>query len=421
MASKPLTEKMIDRIATPDAGKRTEVFDKYAPGLAMRVASSGVKSWVMHYRFDGKLVKQTLGRWPQLTVDEARREARTIRDNAEAGVDPRAAKEQEQARQRQQAEEQARALLTFGSVAEDFIRRETPKLTRGQEYESMIRRRLLPEWQHKPIMSLRRRDAVRLLDKIVDEGKPGAAVRAWEIIRRVFNWAVDREDIEVNPMQGLKRPAKKEPRQRALNDDEIRVLWKVWSDDGYPFGTLQKFLLLTGQRRGEAAKMQWSEIDWDNAVWTIPKERSKNGKAHEVPLSAAALDLLRGVPQFVNGGPFVFSTTGGEKPVLGFSKAKTRTDRLSASVGRSEGVTVASWCLHDLRRTARTEMARIGVSDEVAERVLNHSGDSLVRTYNVFAYRAEKKDALERWASELMMIVGEREPDSNVVRLDAAG
>jgi integrase len=283
----------------------------------------------------------------------------------------------------------------------------------------MIRRRLLPEWQHKPIMSLRRRDAVRLTDKLIDEGKPGAAVRLWEIIRRIFNWAVDREDIEVNPMQGLKRPAKKEPRQRALSHDEMRVLWQVWSQENSPFGPLQKFLLLTGQRRGEAAKMRWSEIDWDASIWTIPAERSKNGKAHEVPLSAPARDLLASMPRFANG-EYVFTTTHGQKPVLGFSKAKARTDRLTAPVAQEQGVTVGDWCIHDLRRTARTEMARIGISDEVAERVLNHAGDSLVRTYNIYAYRNEKAEALERWAEALMVIVGEAQPAENVVRLERA-
>lgn len=167
--------------------------------------------------------------------------------------------------------------------------------------------------------------------------------------------------------------------------------------------------------------MTWSEIDDPErpAIWTIPAGKAKNGREHRVPLSGPARDLLSAVPRFT--GPHVFTSGDGARPVSGFSKAKTRADALAAEIAKRAGVDPPeAWTWHDLRRTCRTELARLGVSDEVGERVLNHAGDGLVRVYNRFAYEREIADALERWGAELQRIVGEAEPAGAVVALAEA-
>ena len=179
---------------------------------------------------------------------------------------------------------------------------------------------------------------------------------------------------------------------------------------GYPFGPLGQLLLLTAQRMREVGMMHRSEIDRENTVWILPADRTKSGREIEVPLSSLALNILGGLPQFTQGG-YIFTTTSGLRPVSGFSKMKARTDNLARING---------WRLHDLRRTARTGLAELGVPEIIAEKVLNHSPQNiLTRIYDRHEYSDEKRDALERWAKRLREIT--EPPPENVVPLVAQG
>ena len=209
----------------------------------------------------------------------------------------------------------------------------------------------------------------------------------------------------------MKPPIKKEPRDRALKDPEIQTLWPVWAEQGYPFGPLQQLLLLLGQRRSEVAEMRWSEIDPGKCEWTIPAERSKSNREHIVPLSDAAVDIIESVPRFTEGD-YLFTTTGGRRPVSGFSKAKLRTDQLL----HDQDASIQDWRVHDLRRTCRTGMARLGVPEIVSERVLNHLPRGLAKVYNVHEYLDEKRAALAQWAQEVRAIT--EPPPENVVKLE---
>jgi integrase len=246
---------------------------------------------------------------------------------------------------------------------------------------------------------------VALLDSVEDKHGFYMANRTLAAIRKLFNWAMDeRGIIDATPIGRKMARGKEVARDRVLEDDELRAIWNASDNLGYPFGPMLKLLLLTGQRRSEVANMQWSELDLDEGVWTIPGERSKNERPHAVPLSAAALEIINALPRFQ--GPFVFSTTDGKRPVSGFSTFKRRANSLSGAMG---------WRLHDLRRTCRTGMAALGVPETVAERVLNHQQDKLVRTYNRHEYLDEKRDALDRWACRVAEIV--TPPPENVVSI----
>jgi integrase len=150
-------------------------------------------------------------------------------------------------------------------------------------------------WGERRVQDITRRDVIELLDSIVDRGKPIAANRALAYTRRFFNWLIERSVIETSPCDRVKAPASERDRDRILTDDEIRWLWKATERAAYPFGPFVRLLLLTGQRRDEVAKARYREF-LHQALWQIPKERTKNGIAHEVPLSTAAQEMIAALP-----------------------------------------------------------------------------------------------------------------------------
>ena len=180
---------------------------------------------------------------------------------------------------------------------------------------------------------------------------------------------------------------------------------------GYPFGTLYQLLLLTGARKSEMSDARWREFDLMKRIWTVPPERFKSNASHLVPLSDAAIAMLETLPHFTKGD-HLFTTSYGEKPVSGFSKAKTRVDAL---IREQLGTTPHSWVIHDIRRTVRTRMASLRVSDLVAEMVIGHGRKGIQRVYDQHTYEPEMREALELWAARLRDIV--TPPPDNVVRM----
>lgn len=204
----------------------------------------------MYYAWKGKNTRLTLGPWPGLSVDEARVKAREVREWARKGIDPKLAMRDVEVKEREEAEAQNRTMMTFGDLATAYINRETRKLAQGEKYAGSIRQWLLPAWRDIPAEELRRRHLTAVTDKIVDKNKPAMAYRVHEIGKRIFTWGLDRGDAEFNPFAGMRPPVTKKPRDRWLKPGELAALWATWDRSGYPFGALQKFLLLTGQRRG---------------------------------------------------------------------------------------------------------------------------------------------------------------------------
>jgi integrase len=410
--SKHLTDPGIEKIGKAPRGKRIERFDAGVPGLCLRITDKGAKSWSAYYRLNGKHQRMTIGPWPGVGVGEARDRARQIKDQAKGGTDPKAAREAEE------QEGQDEAGNTFGALAEKYIRREcngknsdgSPKLKRGWEIERIIRRELLPHWQDTLVTDLRKRDAVALTDALVDADKPAAAHKLHEIIKRIFEWAHGRDEIEANPMSGKWAPVNKTPRDRVLSDKEITAIWQATEEMGYPNGPFYRLLMLSGQRLAEVANARWSEIDLAAGVWVIPAVRIKSKRDHIVPLSETAGSILTTLPRF-GAGDYVFTTTGGRRPISGYSKAKARLDKLCG---------VTDWRNHDIRRTVRTGLAALGVPEIVSEHILSHGPrDPLVRTYNVHAYQDEKHEALEKWAGHIRDLI--EPPPENVVQLATAG
>ncbi len=413
--SKHMTDPGIGKLAKAPKGKRIERFDSGADGLCLRITDRGTKTWCISYHFpdeDGEVKHHrfTIGPWPAIGVAEARDQARLVKSQARARVDPKAVREE--AWETMRAEAKTKVRKTFKAIAGNYVALEVPGLKRGSESEALIRKVLIPEWGDRQAHKIEPSDLTDITDRLQRDGKPAAARHAYEVTTRVFNWAQGRGDIPASPFAAMKPPVKKVARGRALKEHEIKALWPVLTEMAYPFGPLQKLLLLLGQRRSEVAEMRWSEVDFKEREWTIPAERSKNDCEHIVPLPDPAIDILDNLPRFT-GGDFVFTTTAGRRPVSGFSKAKLRTDEILAK----NKTAIEGWQVHDLRRTCRTGMARIGVPEIVSERVLNHQSGGLVKNYTVHEYLDEKRDALVQWAQEVQNIV--EPPPEYVVKLKA--
>ena len=388
-------------------GARVERFDSEVDGLCIRVTGAGTKSWYVYYRFpcpDGELKhhRLCLGRWPEISVKQAREAAQEVKEQVAAGTDPK------RVRQLELSAAQAEAQKTFAWLAEKYIARECPNLRRGREVESIIRRELIPYWGWKHVTDLRQEHLTEVTDRLIDAGKPMAAHRLYEVAKRILRWSLKRGHIEASPFAASEPPVAKVKRQRILKHGEIKHLWAAWDEMGYPYGTMMQLLLLTAQRRSEVAGMTWSEIDRGRRQWVIPEERTKLRREHIVPLSAHTMDVLNAIPHF-SGSDYVLTVTG-KRPVSAFSQAKAKSDEITE---------ISDWRLHDLRRTARTEMARLGVAEIVSERVLNHLPKGLVAVYNIYEYLDEKCDALERWSQELTNIL--TPPPDNVVPLAGLG
>ena len=415
--SKHLTEPGIAKMAKAPKGRRIERFDSGADGLCLRITDRGSKTWCISYHFpnengETKHHRFTIGPWPAIGIAEARDQARLIKSQARARIDPKAVREAAWEKERTAAITKVRK--NFKVIAENYIALEVPGLKRGSESKSLIRKMLIPEWGGRQASKIEPSDLTEITDRLQKEGKPAAARHAYEIATRVFNWAQGRGDIGASPFAAMRPPVKKVPRGRALKEYEIKALWPALTEMAYPFGPIQQLLLLLGQRRSEVAEMRWSEVNIDKRMWTIPAERAKNDCEHIVPPPSAAIDILDSLPRF-GGGDFVFTTTAGLRPVSGFSKAKTRIDQILAE----RDTAIEGWRVHDLRRTCRTGMARLGVPEIVSERVLNHLPQGLGKIYNLHEYLPEKADALGRWAQEVANIVDP--PPDNVVKLKADG
>ncbi len=402
-----LTALMVEK-AKPRPGQRYELLDAgkgSAPGFALRVSETGVKSYVVRVRVDGRQRRLTIGSATPgmagyLTLAEARAKAHELRGKAKQGIDPSPTKAKAKAEDAQAEAERERNSVE--AAVAGYITRYLRKNTRRwRDAEGMLRRDVVPAWGTRPLAAVTKRDVQDLIDGIGDRGSPVAANRTLSLLQRFLGWAVERGIIETNVAAGLKRPNKEKPRERALSEAEVRAVWSAFETMAYPFGKLGQLLLLTGQRRGEIAGLRWADLDLKTGVLHLDGTATKTGTEHEVPLSHAVLEILRDLPR-IDDSPLVFPATRADSthPISGFSKALLVAHRLSGTSG---------WHWHDLRRTAATHMARIEVPPHICERILNHSAGStmtmIARTYNRHTYAKEMRGALEKWAVELQRIM----------------
>jgi integrase len=393
-------------------------------GLYVWIGESGVRSFVVRYRYLGRPRKLTLGRFlppedrrregrePQIgepmTLGQARKLAADVMIQVARGGDPAADKHQN----RQEAREAA--ALTFEAIALQYMEREGTKLRSAHNLDRMLRRQAFPAIGHVPIAELKKSQIISLLDEIEDDSGPVAADRLLALIRRILNWYAEREDDYRPPLLRLKprKSASEQARDRVLDDRELAAVWKVANEWDDPFAKLVRYLLLTAARRNEAALMAWSEVE--EGVWTLPAARNKvaarSSKLKDLvrPLSKMAIEAM---PK-VEGCKYVF-TYDGRRPLTGFSKPKQRFDERVAKV---LGEPIPNWTLHDLRRTARSLMSKAGVPERHAEQCLGHVIGGVMGVYDRHRYHDEMLAAYEALARQIETITNPP-PVGNVVPL----
>jgi integrase len=366
------------------------------------------------------------GPYPTVSLSAARQRAREIVAAAKRGED---LAEDERKRAAIAA---ATKSDTVANVAEEFIRRSLEGRGRAASYVSAIRRmfeeHMLPRWRARDIRSITRRDVVALLDSIIDDGKPVLANRVLAAVRAMFNWAIRRGIVDASPAALVERPAQEKARERTLSAEEITVLWPLFAGLGYPFGPFFQMALATGQRRDEVAQMRWADIDAQDRIWNLSGDQTKARRAHAVPLSPIAWEILmkaKDAARFSTEGSdteagqsaYVFTTTG-DTPISGYGKAKARIDSMVAKALTEARLNpLAPWTIHDLRRTTASGLGKLGTSRFIISRVLNHADSSVTGIYDRHAYLAEKRHALESWGTYLGNLI--QPPGTNVVELRA--
>jgi len=335
----------------------------------------------------GERRRDTLGRFPDITLGDARAKALSMRALIANDIDPSAEKHDEK--------------IAFADALPMFIKMHCEMHNKPSTIIStrrLLERECLPVWKRRPVVKITRRDVNAILDKMIARGSPGAANKARAAMSKFFSWCASRDFIPSNPCDGVKAPTRTRKRDRVLDDSEIAAVWQAAQATGYPFGTIVQILLLTAQRRGEVSQMQWDHIDFENEIWTIPGELTKNGEPQHLPLSPAVLNILRGIHR--HHDRLVFPARGNEERCFsGFGKSKARLNAM---------LNIPHWTLHDLRRTATTKMAELDVLPHVAERVLNHTSGTfggVAGVYNRYKYLNSMRLALFSWDDHIQKLV----------------
>jgi integrase len=403
-----LTKSAIDKLVCPPGRRDMLVMDGEIKGFGIRVTAGGAKVFLLQYRWGRAVRRIVIGEYGEITPAQARTRAGVLRGEVLAGGDPVGE------RRARRASDAVDALPLRDLI--DAWKTKGLQDRRANYSREAVRALTVNLAAHldKAASAIGVDQAVRIIDKIEDGRGGPMARRTLAYARAMYGWAVRRRLLNVNPFLGLAAPGKDVARDRVLTDTELAEVWTAMGTMGEAFAACLQLLALTLQRRTEVAGMCWSEISADQAVWTIPAERAKNGRAHLVHLAPAARAILQGIER-KDGVPFVFSTTG-NTPVSGFAKAKLMLDGKigKARAERCEpGAKVApmpGWRFHDLRRTGVTTLARLGTAPHVCDRLLNHVDGSIrgvAAVYQRHDFLAERQTALEAWAAHVLRIAGD--------------
>jgi integrase len=386
-------------------GERDRIyFDDAIPGFGVRLREGGAAGWVFQYKLGAKQRRMALGRVSAINAARARESASELHAKVKLGGDPAAEK----------LAGRIRAADTFGALVAKYLEHQKPPRIRKGSYLE-VERHLELHGKHLhalPLASVDQRVVSDRLRSVAKDSGDVTANRVRSTFSAMFSWAMGEGLAPSNPVANTNKREERS-RDRVLSDDELRLVWTAAGDEQY--GAIVKLLMLTGQRENEIAGLCWSEIDFDRDVISLPAERTKNGRAHEIPMGATVRAILDVQPRR-DERDLVFGYGSG--PFSGWGKSKAALDaRITEGAERP----LPHWVLHDLRRTCATRMADIGILPHVIEAVLNHvSGHKggIAGIYNRALYTSEKAQAIARWDTHLAAVVAGK--PSNVTALRTA-
>jgi integrase len=391
-----LTASWVASVKPPVTGQ-VDYFDTKYPHVGLRVSYGGRKAWVVLYRAGGRVRRYTLGMYPTLSLAEAQQQAHAVRHAVALGGDPA------------QHKHDTRHSPTVAQLVADYLDSYAKVHKKSWRADQQcFTRDILPRWGHRTAAELTRRDILTLLDTLVARGAPIQANRTLGLLRKLFNWAISRDLLTHNPCLQVPPPGKEHQRARILTDAELRRLWTICAVD--PLGPLFQLQLLTSSRIGEVRQMRWEDVDREAGWWTIPAHLTKNGLAHRVPLTAWAVDLLHGLQLADPGAGWVFASGKRRQRPWSYPYVYARFRALCDQAALSDLTP------HDLRRTAASGMASLGIPRLVIGKVLNHAEPGVTRVYDRHSYDGEKRHALEAWARHVRHVVT-GEPAGTVVAL----
>jgi integrase len=403
-ANKGSAQRMIVKFSSRTADKlkptstRAEYFDEDVPGLALRVTPAGVKTWSVIYRHRNRRRRLTLGSAAVIGLADARTRARDVLHAASKGGDPAGAKQA------------ARTVETMQQLADSYLELHAKKRKKSWKTdERLLRKHVLPGWQHRAVTDIARRDLIARIDAVAAKGTPISANRIVALLSKVFKFALDKDIIAANPAVSLPKPGNEIARDRVLTDDEIRTWWASLEPLEPAMAAFYKLRFLTLQRGGEVADVEWPELDLENGWWTIPKEKAKNGLSHRVPLNRSALALIKALqPPADDLEHAVASIRDADEAVArrAYVLAGARGKRQQAQAAAT--FTIADFRGHDLRRTAASIMASGGIPRLTIKKLLNHVETDITAVYDRHSYDPEKAAAVAWWDTKLAAILEKR-------------
>lgn len=379
-------------------------------GFTIRVMPSGSKTWLYLYAVEGKRRKMNLGQYPDVTLETARARFEEAKKQVKNGIDPLDVEEQKKL-------ERIKAPTIADLIDEYLTKHAKVNKRRWQEDERLLNKEVLPLWGKRKAADITKRDVTLLLEGIVERGAPAMSNQTLKLVRKMFNFAVERDILQFSPCVSVKALAPNNKRDRTLSEQEIKTLWNSLDTASVSDEIRRslKLILLTGARPGEVAGLHEREIDghW----WTLPADRSKNSEMQRTYLTDTALSLI-GEYQ---GKGYVFRCPheSKEQPIAAHAQAVAVRRNLNWPVlhkgkpvfdGKGKPHTenrlgVDQFTPHDLRRTAATMLAQMGFSDEVIDAVLGHKKAGIIKVYNRHKYDNEKQQALEALERKILSII----------------
>lgn len=407
MPTKNLTAAVIDRLPKPT--KPEDIRDAQSKGLYLRCYPTGRKVWRIRYKYRRKACQLVLGEYPAHSVSDARKAVIDAREKLSEGLDP--------AGDVQRARAERQTTPTVQEFAGEYIERYAkPNKKTWREDQRILDRDVLPALGKLRLDEVHRRNIVALMDTINDRGAPIAAKQTYAVIRKMFNFAVERSVLDMTPAQNIKTP-QGEARTVVLTDDAIQHFWAATA----PYNTnnhalemrpatrlAMRLLLITGQRSAEVAGLRLDELDLKNALWTLPSERTKNSLVHTVPLTRFAMATIEEAMHITDSDEFLFASNSESGHLSVYANVQAIERIFSGWVPR--------YWTHDLRRTVGTRISALGFNRLVRDKVLNHKDSTVGGIYDRHTYDREKRAALDAWADELNTIIGGTRHDK-VVRL----
>jgi integrase len=388
----------------PGKGKPPKVFfEGGGQGFGVRIHPTCKVTFFYEYRFNERKRNLTIGSYPKVTLRRAREEVVKALVKIEDGIDP--------GLERKIGKLADRNAVSVKDLAVEYIQKHAmPNKKSWKKDQEMLNRDVIPIIGTRKVKDIRKRDIVFLLDRIVGRGTSkqpcgSMANRVRALLITMFKFAVQRDILDASPCVYLNVPHKEKARERDLAEKEIKIFWEGLNNTGMVDSVklALKFILVTGQRPGEVASAEWSEVDTEKKCWEIPSGKTKNGRLHSVPLSTLALELLREAKKNADDSRWLFPSPYRkleDSPIAAGSLPHAVQSNLSKLM-------IDHFTPHDLRRTAATQMPAAGVDRRLTiSKILNHSEKGVTgEVYDKYSYYKEKRQVLEAWGRKLESII----------------